>query len=119
MTGSSIPATVLTRCVGKQSPAAPHRQRLLVASAKAAKADKGDASNSGKAKQPSTSNDTNDPKSEVAAKAAPKKQSKRKEPKAEPKDPKEKTPYAIAKEAFMETSLGSSIIIGFHSLMSC
>lgn len=107
VTGSSIPAEVLRRCTGKQSPAAPHRQRLLVASAKAAKAEKGDPNNNGKTKPSSKNSGGNHPESEVAEKAEPKKRSKRP---TEDDKPKEKTPYAIAKESFMEKSLGSSIV---------
>lgn len=103
----SIPTHVFRRCVGKQAPFAPHAQRLLVASLKSAKADGG-----GK----------HDPASKAVPKAKakrdpkPKSSPKKKKTKAETKDgnetaeakPKQKTPYALAKDAFMLKFLGSN-----------
>lgn len=90
---SGIPAQVLTRCYGKQAPVTPHRQRLLVASAKEAKAEGNKGNGKGKGKPKGSGK----PKSKAKAKAA-KKSGK------EVTKPKSKTPYAEAKESFLHKS---------------
>ena len=102
---SSLPPEVIRRRTGKQSPVAPHAQRLLVAHAKEAKAElkgsgkgnkgtgkgKGKSKGKGKGKADKVNKKTN-PKAKAKAKADPK-------PKAEPK---QKSPYASAKAVFMD-----------------
>lgn len=96
--GSSIPSDVIARCSGKQAPAAPHRQRLLVAAKKVPKAD-AEKVNPGTTK-------TTKPTAKGKAKAKAKTKAKSKK-KSASKKAGEKTAYSVAKDAFMKKFLGS------------
>ena len=114
--GSAIPAVVLTRCFGKQTPVTPHAQRLLVAHAKEVKQEKKvekekkSAWNKGKG---------HGSKVEQGAGAKKEKKNASKKKNANPEDskdssgaaetaPKTKTPYALAKDQFMDKFLAST-----------
>lgn len=97
--GSSIPSDVIARCSGKQAPAAPHRQRLLVAAKKVPKADAEQVKpGTKKANKPKAT------KPKATGKAKAKAKSKKK---SASKKAGEKTAYSIAKDAFMNKFLGS------------
>ena len=101
---SSIPPEVLHRVVGKQTPVAPHAQRLLVAALKEAKINGtgGDGGNKlAKA-------DKGKPKAKAKAKTTSKKTIPVPKAAAEKKPPREKTPYTLAKDAFMSKLLVSN-----------
>ena len=99
---SSVPASVQNRIFGKQTPINPHAQRLLVAASKPAKP--AEPKNPAKVTKTSTKTKAKDSK---AAKAKDSKAAKAKESKAakvkdsKAKTSKEKTPYALAKDAYM------------------
>lgn len=102
-----IPTQVFRRCVGKQSPYTPHAQRLLVASLKAAKAEGGGKLDPNGKPQPKEKATAKKPKS----KASPKKKKQvdgDETVAAKPKQPKQKTPYALAKDAYMLKFLGGN-----------
>lgn len=80
----------MRRCTGKQTPVVPHKQRLLVASIKEAKTE-------GK-----TGN--RDPDKPKPTKPPPKKKGEGVD--GQPGAPKRKTPYAEAKDLFIEKPLG-------------
>ena len=94
---SKVPPAVLTRCFGKQTPVAPHAQRLLAAARR-----ESNVPTKGKAKAKA--------KAKASAKGSGKGKGKGKDKKANgnnsegksPKDPKEKSPYALAKIAYFE-----------------
>ena len=102
MPESSIPPAVLQRCNGKQTPVAPHAQRLLVAASKAAKAP------SKVPKEPAVKKPTGkgDGKRKAAAKAKP---ANTESAAAEP-EPKQKSPYSLAKAMFVAEFLGYLIV---------
>ena len=116
---SPIPSAVIKRCTGKQSPVAPHSQRLLVAATKPSKANGNGSLDPSATTKPKAKAK---PKGNAKASGAPKKTlGSHKDPPATDakKDIKkgatpasssqkhEKTAYAIEKDAFMEKSLGS------------
>ena len=110
-----VPPAVLQRCVGKQTPVTPHAQRLLVASMKEAKADgKGSKDpTKPKAKAKGTPKPKAKSKSEKPDKVA--KASKPKAEKTEKteKTERKKTPYGLAKDAYMLKFLGSNFVSGY------
>eukprot|EP00435_Cladocopium_sp_Y103_P074150 s436_g47.t1 len=90
---SDVPSQILKRCFGKQTPVVPHSQRLLTAAAKDAKAEgKGKGTGKGKSDKPKAKKPSK-PKSKT---------SKKKTEKKTPAEPKKKTPYAEAKDAFID-----------------
>ena len=116
---SGIPGEVLKRCFGKQTPCTPHAQRLLVAATKEAKAEKKGQGKgkSGKGK-PGKGKDKVD-ETKVAKPGKGKgdgvaNQTVDDEPVTPPSVPegaaevkkRKKTPYAEAKDAYIERPLG-------------
>eukprot|EP00435_Cladocopium_sp_Y103_P049236 s1600_g14.t1 len=106
--GSAIPPEVLKRCFGKETPVTPHARRLLVAHAKEAKQEK----KAEKEKNRETTKKKAEREKKCEKTKEPKVEQKKSKAKAKPKEskvdpgvepvPKTKTPYALAKERFME-----------------
>ena len=86
----------MRRCAGKQTPVVPHKQRLLVASIKDAKTE----GKTGK-KDPNAVKDPKKP-----PKKPPVKKGEGVDGGGQPDAPKRKTPYAEAKDLFLEKPLG-------------
>ena len=94
---SSIPVDVMHRVVGKQAPVAPHSQRLLVAALKEAKTNGSGDGDDGKPRKAAKGK----AKAKAKAKTTAKKTTPVPKAAAEKKAPREKTPYTLAKDAFM------------------
>ena len=107
---SSIPDAVLRRCVGKQTPVTPHAQRLLVASMKEAKMPQpGEAPGKLAAKAKAKSKASAKPKAPSKPKVSKPKATPAAKSGAAPKG--EKTPYALAKDAYVAEFLVSSVCL--------
>ena len=103
---ANVPPAVTTRVFGKQAPINPHAQRLLVAASKPAETPKAKATAKSKAKAKASKDKDKAAKPKVEA--AGKSKSKPKTSKSGDKTPKtarEKTPYALAKESYIEMFL--------------
>ena len=95
------------RVVGKQAPVAPHSQRLLVAALKEAKTNGSGDGDDGK--PPKVAKGKAKAKAKAKAKTTAKKTTPVPKAAAEKKAPREKTPYTLAKDAFMLKLLVSNV----------
>ena len=97
----------MLRVVGKQTPVAPHSQRLLVAALKEAKMNGtgGDGGDNKRCKAKAK------PKAKAKGKTNSKKTTPAPKAAAEQKVPREKTPYGLAKDAFMLKLLVSNFLL--------
>ena len=104
----SIPSEIVQRCRGKQTPVNPHAQRLLVAATKDAKSIKGKGKDS-KEKKEKPKGPTGDRlESKVAKERAPRK------PPAE--GDRSKTPYALAKDLFVDGFLDCTFAASMYMM---
>ena len=101
---AGVSSEVLRRCFGKQSPITPHAQRLLVAASKEAGVPKPAAP---KTKAKAKAKPKAAPKGKTGKEKASQEKSKGGKEKATKAKSREKTPYALAKDAFMAEFLGA------------